>query len=337
MGLLIDMIDVGEGDSFLLTIDGPYGEAYALIDAGLPDSGAKVLSYVQKYAPTGLDLIIATHIDNDHVGGLATVLTHAALKKGAEFVLNVPPAIKKHWTPVRNTLEKYKGVVSFRRVIEAVDTVKTLSALANKRGLVPTEALQGRSWTCLDVHLNVLNPPADRLAHAWEESRLDKYIQAGWDAQFVSALESFAEAPSTSAENDSSIVIEITVKGKPVALMCSDAGAAVLREVTKNRQYPFLKVPHHGSETGLDEGLVQQIRPANAAIPVGENPHGHPCIEILDLLRDYGARTYCSSKTKNCRKSCTFSGGDTSFPIGKALRPGWSTIDASQCKNNVVG
>ncbi len=91
MGLLIDMIDVGQGDSFLLTIDNPpAGEAHVLIDAGLPDAGIKVLNYIKTYAPRGLDLIIATHIDNDHVGGLATILTHATLKQGAEFVLNVP-------------------------------------------------------------------------------------------------------------------------------------------------------------------------------------------------------------------------------------------------------
>src|SRR5437016_4192189 len=98
MGLLIDMIDVGQGDAFLLTLDCPNGEAYVLIDAGLRDAGTKVLSYIQKYAPTGLDMLCATHIDNDHVGGLATVLTHANFKQGAEFVLNVPPAIKNHWT-----------------------------------------------------------------------------------------------------------------------------------------------------------------------------------------------------------------------------------------------
>ena len=80
------------------------------------------------------------------------------MKQGAEFVLNVPPEIKKHWMPARNTLEKYKGIVSFRKIIEAVDTVKTLSALANKRGLVSTEALQGRWWSYGDVRLNVLNP-----------------------------------------------------------------------------------------------------------------------------------------------------------------------------------
>jgi len=334
VGLLIDMIDVGQGDSFLLTIDGPHGEVCVLIDAGLPDAGSKVLNYVSKYASSGLDMVVATHIDNDHVGGMATILTHASLKDRSFFVLNVPPVIAQHWTPARKSLERYKGIVSFKRVIEAVDTVKTLSALANQRGMTINTGLQGQYWTCGDVRLDVLNPTKDRLAAAWEESRLDRYIQGNWEPGLVSIMESVAEAPSTSPENDSSIVIEVSVNGIARALMTSDAGAAVLKEVTAGKSYSFLKVPHHGSDTGLDEELIQQISPQNAAIPVGDNPHGHPSLEILEMLKSVGARTYCSSKTKNCRKSCTFKGGNISFPLGKPTRAGWLSIDKTLCANN---
>jgi beta-lactamase superfamily II metal-dependent hydrolase len=334
MGFLVDMIAVGEGDSFLLTLDGPVGEQYVLIDAGLSESGQKVLGYVSKWAPTGLSMVVATHLDNDHIGGLATVLRHASFKKGAEFVLNVPPAIKQHWTPVRDTLERYKGVTRFRGLIDAIDAVKTLSAIAKGRGLEPAEALAGRSWSYGDVVLNILNPDPGRLAAAWEESDLDRYIRGRWAPEHVSIAESIAEAPPTSAENDSSIVIEILDKGKPCALMTSDAGAAVLKEVTGGKQYEFLKVPHHGSKTGLDAELVNQLCPSIAFIPVGENQHGHPCIEILDLLRDIGATTYCATKTKDCRKTCTYQGGNIYHAIGRAYRPGTTTTDASTCKNN---
>lgn len=334
MGLLIDMIDVGQGDSFLLTIDYPLGEAYVLIDAGLQKAGPKVLKYLEIYAPSGLDMVIATHLDQDHIGGLATVLEHTKFKNNAWFVMNVPPLIKDHWTPVRDTLEKYKGLVSFTKLVDAVDAVKTLSALANKKGLTQTDALRGRSWNCGDVSLNVLNPTPQRLAAAWEESKLDDYVKGGWEPYVVSLLESVAAAPDTSAENDSSIVIEIAVKRVPWALMTSDAGAAVLKEVTNKKSYSFLKVPHHGSETGLDEELIKQIRPRNAVIPVSENPHGHPDGHILDLLKSVGATTYCSSKTDNCRSSCTFNGGNISFPFDRAGHPGWTTVDSTKCKNN---
>lgn len=334
MGLLIDMIPVGQGDSFLVTIDSPNGEVYVLIDAGLPEAGKTVQEYVTQYAPTGLDAIFATHIDNDHVGGMATVLHHCNIKPNAPFVFNVPPAIKERWTPIRNTLERYKGTIGFKRIVEAVDTVKTLCALANQRGMVAETALQGRGWNAGDVKLTVLNPTLHRLSVAWEESRLDKYIKEGWSPQHIALMES-SGAPQTSAENDSSIVLEISHKGIPCALMTSDAGAAVLKDVTANKHYDFLKVPHHGSDTGMDNELIKQIRPSTAFIPVGENAHGHPCIEVLDLLRGVGAKTYCSTKTNNCRKSCERRGGVAiSHAIGRPHHSNWTTIDTSQCQNN---
>ncbi len=35
------MINVGEGDAFLLTFDAPLGERYFLVDAGPPSKGIK--------------------------------------------------------------------------------------------------------------------------------------------------------------------------------------------------------------------------------------------------------------------------------------------------------
>lgn len=334
MGLLIDMINVGQGDSFLISIEGPIGERYVLIDAGVASEGQTVLDYIKTYAPVGLDLVIATHIDNDHIGGLEMVLRHATFTNGAQFALNVPPAIKNHWLPIRNELQRYRTVRSFDRLLGAVDSVQNLCALANQRGLIHTGALQGQLWAYGGVQLSVLNPTPGRLAAAWEESRLDKYISTGWDQEFVSLMESMSEAPSTSAENDSSVVLEISYNGIPQALMSSDSGAAVLKEVTHGKQYPLLKVPHHGSNTGLDNQLVKQLNSSWAFVPVGQNEFGHPCIEILDMLRTQGTKTYCSTKTKNCRRECSFNGGHISLPIGRALRLDWKTIDAELCKNN---
>lgn len=334
MGFLIDMINVGQGDSFLLTIEGPQGNVHVLIDAGPQSGGPAVLDYVNKYAPTGLSAVVLTHTDDDHAGGMATILAQAKMVPKVQFIFNVPPAIQNHWTPIRETLEKYKGVTCFRGVIDAVDCVKTLSALANRRGMAIRGVGPMHLWSYGGTTVTVLNPTPDRLAAAWEESRLDNYINSGWDANFVNIMESLAEAPPTSAENDSSIVLEIECSGER-ALMTGDAGAAVIKEVTKNKSYKFLKVPHHGSKTGLDEELTRQLDPVWAAIPVGPNQHGHPCIEILEMLRGVGAMTYCANKTKDCRRECMVSGGDICFPLAGAKRhPGLADIDVSMCRNN---
>lgn len=52
-----------------------------------------------------------------------------------------------------------------------------------------------------------------------------------------------------------------------------------------------LQVPHHGSRFGLDDGIVQKIRPQLAVISVGKNSYGHPTRQILQLLKQYDIQT----------------------------------------------
>jgi len=69
--LKVAFLDVGQGDSIF--IEAPNGNQ-VLIDGG-PDK--KVLAELDKLMPLGdrsLDLIVATHSDKDHVGGLIPVL-----------------------------------------------------------------------------------------------------------------------------------------------------------------------------------------------------------------------------------------------------------------------
>ncbi|OGG11431.1 hypothetical protein A2Z00_05610 [Candidatus Gottesmanbacteria bacterium RBG_13_45_10] len=52
----------------------------------------------------------------------------------------------------------------------------------------------------------------------------------------------------------------------------------------------LLKVPHHGSRTGMTEGFVQWLKPKLAVISVGKNSYGHPSKEAVDMLQKYGSR-----------------------------------------------
>lgn len=51
-----------------------------------------------------------------------------------------------------------------------------------------------------------------------------------------------------------------------------------------------LKVPHHGSRTGMTEGFVQWVHPMLAVISVGKNHYGHPSREALTMLANIRAR-----------------------------------------------
>lgn len=69
----VTMLNIGQGDSFL--IESPSGTRM-LIDGGRDEA---VLSELAKRMPLNdhtIDVVLATHPDADHIGGLASVLTH---------------------------------------------------------------------------------------------------------------------------------------------------------------------------------------------------------------------------------------------------------------------
>jgi beta-lactamase superfamily II metal-dependent hydrolase len=66
--LSVHFIDVGQGDSILIDL----GETEALIDGGGKSSG--VVSYLHAYVDGELEVMVATHPDADHIGGLIAVL-----------------------------------------------------------------------------------------------------------------------------------------------------------------------------------------------------------------------------------------------------------------------
>jgi len=74
----VHFIDVGQGDSIL--IETP-NEKYILIDGGRPEYGTKVLSYLEAQKVKKLDLVIATHPDYDHIGGLVDVMREVDVKQ----------------------------------------------------------------------------------------------------------------------------------------------------------------------------------------------------------------------------------------------------------------
>lgn len=67
--ITIHMIDVGQGDSMFID----NGEYEILIDAGPVSAGKTVSEYIKKYVDGPIDLVIATHAHEDHIGGIPEV------------------------------------------------------------------------------------------------------------------------------------------------------------------------------------------------------------------------------------------------------------------------
>lgn len=332
MGFYIEMISVGEGDSFLLTLDHPNGgEAHVLIDGGSGDRVDTIINHLIKYTNSYISHVIGTHLDNDHIAGLIEIINNIKVKT---LVLNTPGNFDR-WLSIRDHLKSLAKVVSIAKLEKGIEAANDLLKKAREKGIEVRHMYQGESLSCGNIILRVLNPTVERLTNAWAEKILEE-MEILYKSPFRQFLvEQKTEAPPTTESNNASIIIELEYNEKPYALFTGDAGADVIKEVTEKKSYPFLKVPHHGSKTGLDDELIKQISPLNVYIPVGENPHGHPDLDILDLLRKQGAKTYCSEKTKNCRRECNPKIYNViCLPIDKPLRDGFEIIDPLKCINN---
>lgn len=73
---IVHFIDLGQSDSILLEYEG----LYALIDGGYANTSDKLIDYLEDEGVEELELVVATHMHGDHMGGLPEVLATYPVK-----------------------------------------------------------------------------------------------------------------------------------------------------------------------------------------------------------------------------------------------------------------
>ena len=128
----VHVIDVGNADAILVRNQGKN----LLIDAGERDDGDRVVAYLRQKGIGRLDMLIASHADADHIGGMKTVVEEMEI---GTFLMAFMP---EGHTPTTKTYENL------------------LNAVAVK-GLVITPAEAGDRYALGDAELLILGPVGD--------------------------------------------------------------------------------------------------------------------------------------------------------------------------------
>ncbi len=97
----VHMIDVGQGDSILISADGQT----MLIDAAESSAGDKIVNYLSAQNITELDYAAATHMHADHIGSFPKVFASVKPKHMLE------PVFADSFIPTTKTYEKYLDAV----------------------------------------------------------------------------------------------------------------------------------------------------------------------------------------------------------------------------------
>lgn len=241
--LHVDFLDVGQGDSALITF--PNGTTM-LVDGGgridhrnsnddaddpeferdVPGIGEAVVSTVLwEKGYSRIDYILATHADADHIQGLGDVTKNFAVGRG--LFGRTPPDDPEF--------------AALARVLAARNT--------------PTETLErGESIDCGGARLDVLWPEADSSGTAASDNNHSVVLRL-----------TFGER---------SILLTGDIEQR--------TEAALLEEASSLRA-DVIKVPHHGSRTSSTAAFVDAVHPQYSVISVGRHSvFGHPHPEVVE-------------------------------------------------------
>lgn len=228
--LSVYFLDIGQGDAVL--IDSPEHKRM-LIDGGKNRAVLSELGKIMPFADTRLDVVLETHPDADHIGGLPEAVSRY------DVGLFVEPGVESD-----NTIDD-----ELERRIEQENIPKLLA----RRGMVVNFG-DGAKLQILFPNQNVSN---------WETNR------ASIVAKLIYGDKSFL------LTGDSPIQIENVLISLDPEILDVDV----------------LKAGHHGSRTSTSLSFAKATSPEYAVISAGkDNSYGHPHKEVLDILREVGAK-----------------------------------------------
>lgn len=286
--------NVGQGDSHLIHFIGKNESSIynILIDGGpadpvngdnskIKDGVKKAADHLEEVIPgEDINLLIISHYDQDHIGGLEEVINN-------HKILSVwGPRLSRDF----NETIKYEKFMS--EASKRVEFAKLAEAL---------NCLKKFQNEILPIKIDI--PYDGQIFHFIEDSQVEiQILSSGLEESFAKAF-AFSEvnegmfdfdaklSEATSESNESSIVFRIS-SSEFSLLFTGDAGPEALQKVyDKFRQIlraDILKVPHHGSKSACHEDFIKAAAPSYSVISVGkDNQYDHPDDECIELLKQY--------------------------------------------------
>jgi len=258
------ILDVGHGNCAVLRDS----RGTIVIDTG-PGSG--LLEYLAEQKITRLELVLLSHADKDHIGGLAQLLAAKTVSIG-RICLNTDSA---------------KGSELWDDLLYELNQ-------ADNRGELQFEVSLARDVSGRfdqgDVRVEILGP--------------SKYL-AGRGPGSTDRQ----GRPLTS--NSVSAVIRLTRKGVPIALLPGDLDEVGLDDLVANgvdAKAPLVVFPHHGGKggTGDQTAFIQKlcaaIAPSTVVFSVGRGHQKHPLPAVILALRKNlkTVRVVCTQLNEHC-------------------------------------
>lgn len=187
----VHFIDVGQGDAILIDV----GEFEILVDGGPRSAAEDVVSYIEPYIDGALDIVIATHQHEDHIGGLPAVLERYEVARVIDNGKRASSQIyQRYWNDIIEEGCLYENA-SGQNITIVIDD-RTKLRLIGMEGRF-TDANNNSLVACLESGQVKVLLTGD-MEEALEKANLDKFfdvdvLKAGHHGSSTSSCQAFLE------------------------------------------------------------------------------------------------------------------------------------------------
>ena len=314
--------------------DGIEREACIVVDGAYSGINKDLENYLRNEGINDIDLIIATHIDEDHIAGLKYFLRDY-IKKGKFGLKNYWGPAPKDYRPI--TIAEFVsympdidefGIENLSFISQSVDTNEKLYGFV--KNVIGGDNIWHPSVKNRDsipkifnsVKIDILAPDKQipsRDIVGKNEIELGNILSANLEIDLKELKNTVNEAASESdrTANNQSIVFKLTPlddDGQEIEgcsfLFTGDAEKesweCMIGKWGGELESEVLKVAHHGSKTGTTTEVLEKVKPNYCIICVGNNSYGLPDEEVLKMIDEKDAEIFCTGRNPKAGESpCT--------------------------------
>ena len=310
----LEMLPARHGDAILLSWGNPGDRHYMLVDGGPAPAYADIAARLSGLGGSGLDLLVLTHVDGDHIEGTILLVNDADLKlQIGEVWCNGSHHLVRELGPVQGEI---LGALIGERGIPWNASFGGAAILASQSEPFPVIDLAGNlritvlapdssalrrlrdAWltACKEAGLGFDSPESALLALRSKPKLSPRSSFLGRDVPEIRQLAQSRTGSDKSVANASSLVLLVEY-GSSRVLLAGDStpGAltAPIRKLLADREVPSLpltafKLPHHGSSQNINAELARLLPSEHYLFSTNGSYFKHPDNEAVATILEYG-------------------------------------------------
>ena len=308
----VEMFPATNGDCFWVSYEKKGQNHNILIDGGTAGTFKEIRKKILSLSPDHqyIDLLVITHIDNDHIAGILKIFEDSELQN-----ITFGDIWFNGWRHLPSSGYEEFGVRQGERLSSYIDShsfpwnslFKKLAVSINTSGSLPIINLDD------DMKITLLSPYAEHLVNLqpiWREECKNAGLDPsepppepkmyyGYERFGPIDVDELAKTKFISDKkeaNGSSIAFLMEFKDKRI-LFAGDAFPDVLaksiqvildeRNINKLNLDMF-KVPHHGSKANINKNLISKVKCSRYLFSTNGTTHGHPNAEAIARVLKHG-------------------------------------------------